>query len=36
VRARGGMGLRTHHVPGAGRLRAELVATGLLPTPDRR
>ena len=36
IRAAGRLGLRTHHFTGAGRLRAELVATGLLPTPDRR
>ena len=36
IRAAGRVDLRTHHFTGAGRLRAELVATGLLPTPDRR
>ena len=30
------LGMRTHHFTGAGRLRAELIALGLLPTPDRR
>ena len=29
------LGMRTHHFTGAGRLRAELIALGLLPTPDR-
>ncbi|KAA8743980.1 HAD-IA family hydrolase [Actinomyces johnsonii] len=36
IRAADLLGLRTHHFTGAGRLRAELVALGLLPTPDRR
>ena len=35
IRAAGRLGLRTHRFTGAGRLRAELVALGLLPTPDR-
>ena len=36
IRAADRLGLRTHHFTGAGRLRAELIALGLLPTPDRR
>ena len=30
------LGLRTHRFTGVGRLRAELIALGLLPTPGRR
>ena len=29
------LGMRTHHFTGVGRLRSELIALGLLPTPDR-
>lgn len=36
IQAAGRLGLRTHHFTCAGRLRAELIALGLLPTPDQR
>ncbi|WP_167146570.1 HAD family phosphatase [Actinomyces sp. ZJ308] len=36
IRAADRLGLRTHHFTGAGRLRAELIAVGLLPTPGQR
>ncbi|TFH53959.1 HAD family phosphatase [Actinomyces viscosus] len=36
IRAAGRLGLRTHRFTGAGRLRAELIALGLLPTPGQR
>ena len=36
IEAAGRLGLRTHHFTGSGRLRAELIALGLLPTPGRR
>ena len=36
IEAAGRLGLRTHRFTGSGRLRAELIALGLLPTPGRR
>ena len=36
IEAAGRLGLRTHHFTGSGRLRAELIALGLPPTPGRR
>ena len=36
IEAAGRLGLRTHHFTGSGRLRAELIALGLLPTPGWR
>ena len=35
IEAAGRLGMRTHHFTGVGRLRSELIALGLLPTPDR-
>ena len=35
IEAAGRLGLRTHRFTGSGRLRAELIALGLLPTPGR-
>ena len=35
IRAADRLGLRTHRFTGAGRLRAELIALGLLPAPSR-
>ena len=35
IEAAGRLGLRTHRFTGSGRLRSELIALGLLPTPDR-
>ena len=35
IEAAGHLGMRTHHFTGVGRLRSELIALGLLPTPDR-
>ena len=36
IEAAGHLGMRTHHFTGVGRLRSELIALGLLPTPGRR
>ena len=36
IEAAGRLGLRTHRFTGSGRLRSELIALGLLPTPGRR
>ena len=35
IEAAGRLGLRTHRFTGSGRLRSELIALGLLPTPGR-
>ena len=35
IEAAGRLGLRTHRFTGPGRLRSELIALGLLPTPGR-